>query len=81
MVQFSQLKQEEKESILEQFLRKRSITFRDVQDLPGYERLLQDMVSHNILYYDPAISVFYPQGRSMEWGIKLYFAKELPDIK
>jgi len=68
---------EEKESILEQFLHKRSITFRDVQALPGYERLLQDMVSHNILYYDPAISVFYPQGRSMEWGIKLYFAKEL----
>ncbi|MGA1870313.1 MAG: ATP-binding protein [bacterium] len=37
------------------------------------EYLLKDMVKNNILYYDPTLAIFYPQGRSLEWGIKLYF--------
>jgi uncharacterized protein len=40
------------------------------------ELLLQDMVHNNILYYNPVTAEFYPQGKSYEWGIKLYF-KEL----
>jgi len=42
------------------------------------EALLKDMVKNNILYYDPTLAVFYPQGRSLEWGIKLYFAPQSP---
>ena len=34
---------------------------------------LQDMVHNNIIYYNPVTAEFYPQGRSYEWGIKLYF--------
>jgi AAA+ ATPase superfamily predicted ATPase len=34
---------------------------------------LRDMVRNNILYYDPMEAIYYPQGKSMEWGIKLYF--------
>jgi len=32
-----------------------------------------DYIRNNILYYDPTKAVFYPQGKSMELGIKLYF--------
>ena len=39
--------------------------------LEGY---LRDMVTNNILYYDPTQAVFYPQGRSLEWGLRLFFA-------
>ena len=39
--------------------------------LEGY---LRDMVTNNILYYDPTQAVFYPQGRSVEWGLRLFFA-------
>jgi AAA+ ATPase superfamily predicted ATPase len=37
------------------------------------EEQLQDMVRNNILYYDPTKAVFYPQGKSIELGISLYF--------
>lgn len=40
------------------------------QDL---ESVLNKIVTNNILYYDPTEAIFYPQGKSMEWGIKLYF--------
>lgn len=39
------------------------------------EEILHDLVWANILYYDPTEAVFYLQGKSMEWGIKLYFDK------
>ena len=39
------------------------------------EDYLHDMVTNNILYYDPTEAVFYPQGKSMEWGIGLCFNK------
>ncbi|MDQ1354275.1 MAG: family ATPase, partial [Acidobacteriota bacterium] len=35
--------------------------------------ILRDMVSNNILYFDPTEAVYYPQGKSYQWGIKLYF--------
>ncbi|HPQ19946.1 MAG TPA: hypothetical protein PKX90_11845, partial [bacterium] len=37
--------------------------------------ILKDMVHNNIIYYNPVTAEFYPQGRSYEWGIKLYFNK------
>ncbi len=37
------------------------------------EEILPDTVRNNILYYDPTRAVFYPQGKSIELGIKLYF--------
>jgi len=63
----------EKEKIFRLFLDKSTISFADVKDVPNFEELLCDMVKNNILYYDPTLAIFYPQGRSLEWGIKLYF--------
>jgi hypothetical protein len=37
------------------------------------EDLLRDMVRNNILYFDPVEALYYPQARSYQWGIKLYF--------
>lgn len=37
------------------------------------EELLKDMVRNNILYFDPTEAIYYPQGRSYHWGMKLYF--------
>lgn len=37
------------------------------------ENLLQDAVRNNILYFDPVDALYYPQARSYQWGIKLYF--------
>lgn len=39
------------------------------------EELLRDMVSNNILYFDPTEALFYPQGKSYYQGIKIYFAQ------
>jgi len=54
--------------------RKQMATFI-TEETQKTEALLQDLVKNNILYYDPTLAVFYPQGRSLEWGIKLYFAR------
>jgi hypothetical protein len=35
--------------------------------------LPRDMVANNILYFDPTQAVYYPQGKSYQWGIRLYF--------
>ncbi len=40
------------------------------------KELLVDMVHNNIIYYNPVTAKFYPQGKSYEWGIKLYFQKQ-----
>jgi AAA+ ATPase superfamily predicted ATPase len=37
------------------------------------EELLRDMVRNNILYFDPIEAIYYPQGKSYQWGIRLYF--------
>jgi AAA+ ATPase superfamily predicted ATPase len=35
--------------------------------------LLKDMVRNNIIYFDPVEASYYPQARSYQWGLKLYF--------
>jgi AAA+ ATPase superfamily predicted ATPase len=40
------------------------------------EEVLHDLVFANIFYYDPTKEVFYSQGKSIEWGIKLYFREQ-----
>ncbi len=40
---------------------------------PALKELLRDMVKNNILYFDPTQAVYYPQGKSYQWGIRLYF--------
>jgi len=42
-------------------------------EAPELKELLRDMVRNNILYFDPTKAIYYPQGRSFQWGIKLYF--------
>jgi hypothetical protein len=42
------------------------------------EGLVRDLVKNNILYFDPVTAVYYPQGRSYEWGIRLYFESMEP---
>jgi AAA+ ATPase superfamily predicted ATPase len=37
------------------------------------KELLKDMVRNNILYFDPLEAVYYPQARSYQWGMRLYF--------
>jgi AAA+ ATPase superfamily predicted ATPase len=37
--------------------------------------ILRDMVRNNILYFDPTEATYFPQSKSYEWGIKLYFEK------
>ena len=39
------------------------------------ETLLRDMVRQNILYFDPTKAKYYPQGKSYQHGIRLYFGK------
>jgi AAA+ ATPase superfamily predicted ATPase len=55
--------------------------FLDSDELPmkniNYDDLivLREMVRQNILYFDPTLAVYYPQGKSYHDGIRLYFAK------
>jgi len=66
-----------KEKILEVFLKKETADIKDFAPLGivtgELEGLLQDMVRNNILYFDPTEAVYYPQGKSYYWGIRLYF--------
>jgi hypothetical protein len=48
-----------------------SLLKRDIQE--DDEEMLQHMVRNNVLYFDPTDAVYYPQGTSYHWGIKLYF--------
>jgi len=66
-----------KEKILEVFLKRETAHIKDfmLQEIPvgDLEGLLQDMVRNNILYFDPTEAIYYPQGKSYRWGIRLYF--------
>lgn len=42
-------------------------------DLQELNELLKDMVRNNILYFDPIEAIYYPQVKSSQWGIRLYF--------
>jgi AAA+ ATPase superfamily predicted ATPase len=37
------------------------------------KEMLRDMVKNNILYFDLTLAVYYPQGKSYQWGISMYF--------
>ncbi|HLP62815.1 MAG TPA: ATP-binding protein [Candidatus Deferrimicrobium sp.] len=66
-----QTEREKREKILRRFVENDCLWVRDtnVEDV----ELLKDMVTNNILYFDPTLAVYYPQGKSYYWGIKLYF--------
>ncbi len=53
------------------------VSDEDFKNLPieaaELKELLRDMVTNNILYFDPTEAVYYPQGKSFQWGIRLYF--------
>jgi hypothetical protein len=63
--------------VLEIVNKKEIVSGTDFETLPieGSElkELLRDMVKNNILYFDPTLAVYYPQGKSYQWGIRLYF--------
>ncbi|NIM12558.1 MAG: AAA family ATPase [Candidatus Aminicenantes bacterium] len=68
---------DKKEKILRLFLKKDQATIRDFVDA-GIEKdevdeLLRDIVRNNILYFDPIEALYYPQCRSYQWGIRMYF--------
>ncbi|MCX6583582.1 MAG: ATP-binding protein [Candidatus Aminicenantes bacterium] len=67
----------EKEKVLHVFLKQETARLRDFisQGIAPAEidPLLQNLVRNNILYFDPTEAVYYPQGKSYQWGIKLYF--------
>jgi len=63
-----------KEQILKRFIERNKISKSEFSE-EEIEKL-KDMVHNNILYYNPVKAEFYPQGRSYEWGLKLYFKKK-----
>jgi AAA+ ATPase superfamily predicted ATPase len=68
---------DKKEKILGLFLKKERADIRNFVkeglNKDELENLLQDAVRNNILYFDPVDALYYPQARSYQWGIKLYF--------
>jgi AAA+ ATPase superfamily predicted ATPase len=68
---------DKKEKILRLFLKKDRADIRDFVkeglDKDEIENLLRDAVRNNILYFDPVDAIYYPQARSYQWGIQLYF--------
>jgi hypothetical protein len=67
----------QKEKVLRVFLKQDTARLRDFisAGIPpaNIDCLLQNLVQNNILYFDPTLALYYPQGRSYQWGIKLYF--------
>ncbi|MCP5107585.1 MAG: hypothetical protein GY950_29625 [bacterium] len=61
----------ERERILKYFVTHDRLFKKDTGE--DDEDLLRDMVQNNILYFDPTEAIFYPQGKSYQWGIRLYF--------
>ncbi len=67
----------QKEKVLQVFLKQETARLRDF--ISGgiapveIDHLLQNLVRNNILYFDPTEALYYPQGKSYQWGIKLYF--------
>jgi len=66
-----QKEREKREKILSHFIANDYLWARDTDEKDS--ELLRDMVSNNILYFDPTQAVYYPQGKSFQWGIRLYF--------
>jgi AAA+ ATPase superfamily predicted ATPase len=66
-----------KKQVLQVVNEKEIVRSEDLENLPidgpELKELLRDMVKNNILYFDPTRAIYYPQGTSYRWGIKLYF--------
>jgi AAA+ ATPase superfamily predicted ATPase len=66
-----------KQLVLKVVNNKKIVRSTDLEDLPikalELKELLRDMVRNNILYFDPTKAIYYPQGKSYQWGIQLYF--------
>ncbi len=69
-----QKQRKKREKILGHFIDNDNLWARDTNE--GDEELLRDMVTNNILYFDPTQAVYYPQGKSYQWGIRLFFEKK-----
>ena len=63
---------EDRRALLARFMEENPI---DRRKLTGMRSLLGQAVKDNILYYDPVEGEYGIQGRSLEWGIKGYFAE------
>ncbi|MFV9691947.1 MAG: hypothetical protein ACNY01_13435, partial [Desulfobacteria bacterium] len=68
----------EKKELFKVIADKNRVDLNDFEGTKAYEEgiledYLHDMVTNNILYYDPTRAVFSPQGRSTEWGLRLFF--------
>jgi hypothetical protein len=66
-----QKEREKRENILKRFIHDDNLWVIDTGE--GDEVILKDMVTNNILYFDPTRAVYYPQGKSYHWGIRMYF--------
>jgi hypothetical protein len=66
-----QKQRKKREKILRHFIDNDNLWARDTDE--GDEEILRDMVTNNVLYFDPTKAVYYPQGKSYHWGIRLYF--------
>ena len=66
-----QKERKKRERILRHFIDNNHLWARDTNEED--EALLKDMATNNILYFDPTRAVYYPQGISYHWGIRLYF--------
>ncbi len=66
----------EKKEIFKLVGKKSVITYKDLEEIgiegSILERLLEDMVRNNIIYFDPTEAAYHPQGPSYHWGIKLF---------
>jgi AAA+ ATPase superfamily predicted ATPase len=66
-----------KEKALSLFIHKDRADIKDFVktgiDENEVEPLLMDMVTNNILYFDPTEALYYPHGKSYQLGIRLYF--------
>jgi AAA+ ATPase superfamily predicted ATPase len=66
-----------KKQVLQVVNEKGTAEHKDFSNLPidvlELKELLRDMVRNNILYFDPTEAIYYPQGKSYQWGIHLYF--------
>jgi hypothetical protein len=60
-----------REKLLRHFVANDLLWAKDTREKDA--NVLRDMVSNNILYFDPTEAVYYPQGKSYWWGIKSYF--------
>jgi AAA+ ATPase superfamily predicted ATPase len=66
-----------KKQVLKMVNDKEIVSENDLEKLPievsELKEILRDMVKNNILYFDPTEAIYFPQGRSYRWGIRLYF--------